>query len=357
MTIHHETRIGLDGAAAAATVLSHVDGERGELVIAGNRVADLAGTVRFEHLAGRLWALAKGAAPREADEAAAGTQQRIGLARQRAFARLGGALDLARGLEPTVAMRAVVAALGPEDGLDDETALTGGFGVAAAALLRQALRGEPVAPDPDLPHAADLLRMIRGATPRRAEADALDAYLVTASDHGMNASTFTGRVAASTGLNPYDASIAGLVALKGPRHGGAGPLAARMVAALGAGDVAAGLRERIALGETIPGFGHLIYREGDPRAEALLSALAAAGADRRFVAEAPALVAEATGLRANIDYALAVLSRTLGLPRGSEIALFAIARSAGWLAPAFEQLDTGTLVRPRARYIGPAPRR
>ncbi len=176
-------------------------------------------------------------------------------------------------------------------------------------------------------------------------------------DHELNASTFAVRVAASTGLNPYDASIAGLVALKGPKHGGAGPLAARMVAALAAGDVAAGLRERIALGEAIPGFGHLIYGEADPRAEALLKALAAAGADRRFVVDAPAQVAEATGLRANIDFALAVLSRTLSLPAGSEIALFAVARSAGWLAHAFEQLETGVLVRPRARYVGPAPRR
>ncbi|CAG1013641.1 citrate synthase [Rhizobiaceae bacterium] len=187
--------------------------------------------------------------------------------------------------------------------------------------------------------------------------DLLRRALVLLADHELNASTFAVRVAASTGLNPYDASIAGLVALKGPRHGGAGPLAARMVAALAEGDVAAGLRERIALGEAIPGFGHLVYEESDPRAEALLAALARAGADRRFVVDAPALVAEATGLRANIDFALAVLSRTLALPAGSEIALFAIARSAGWLAHAFEQLDTGMLVRPRARYIGLAPGR
>lgn len=188
----------------------------------------------------------------------------------------------------------------------------------------------------------------------RRAADLIRRALVLLADHELNASTFAVRVAASTGLNPYDAAIAGLVALKGPRHGGAGPLAARMVAALAEGDVAAGLRERIALGESIPGFGHLIYQEGDPRAEALLAGLAAAGADRRFVEEAPAIIAEATGLRANIDYALAVLVRTLALPAGAETALFAIARSAGWLAHAFEQLDTGNLVRPRARYVGPA---
>ena len=219
--------------------------------------------------------------------------------------------------------------------------------LVAAAILGREPSPEPLhrqvaaAWAPGDPRAPDLLRRA----------------LVLLADHELNASTFAVRVAASTGLNPYDAAIAGLVALKGPRHGGAGPLAARMVAALAAGDVTSGLRERIALGEAIPGFGHLIYAEGDPRAEALLSALATAGADRRFVADAPALVAEATGLRANIDFALAVLSRTLSLPAGSEIALFAIARCAGWLAHAFEQLETGVLVRPRARYVGPAPRR
>ena len=219
--------------------------------------------------------------------------------------------------------------------------------LAAAGILGREPSPEPLhlqaaaAWAPADPRAPDLLRRA----------------LVLLADHELNASTFAVRVAASTGPNLYDAAIAGMVALKGPRHGGAGPLAARMVAALAAGDVAAGLRERIALGEAIPGFGHIIYREGDPRAEALLAALVHAGADRRFVAEAPALVAEATGLRANIDFALAVLARTLGLPQGSEIALFAIARMAGWIAHAVEQLETGTLVRPRARYVGPAPRR
>ena len=219
--------------------------------------------------------------------------------------------------------------------------------LAAAGILGREPSPEPLhlqvaaAWAPAEPRAPDLIRRA----------------LVLLADHELNASTFAVRVAASTGGNLYDAAIAGLVALKGPRHGGAGPLAARMVAALAAGDVTAGLRERIALGEPIPGFGHLIYREGDPRAEALLAALAAAGADRRFVAEAPALVAEATGLRANIDFALAVLARTLRLPQGSEIALFAVARTAGWIAHAVEQLETGALLRPRARYVGPAPGR
>ena len=115
------------------------------------------------------------------------------------------------------------------------------------------------------------------------------------------------------------------------------------------------VRERVALGERIPGFGHSVYKHGDPRAVDLLAALAKAGADKRLAIEAPALFTEATGLYPNIDYALAVMMRTFGLAIGHEMALFAIARTAGWVAHGIEQLRSETLIRPRARYVGPAP--
>lgn len=185
--------------------------------------------------------------------------------------------------------------------------------------------------------------------------DLIRRALVLLADHELNASTFTVRCAASTGLNLYDATIAGLAALKGPRHGGAGVLAAQWVRNLAEGDVAALIRERVALGERFAGFGHGVYRRGDPRAYALLQALARAGAPPRFTVEVPARVLEATGEFANIDYALAVLTRTLKLPPGSELPLFAMARTIGWIAHAAEQLRGGGLIRPRARYVGPAP--
>jgi citrate synthase len=127
-----------------------------------------------------------------------------------------------------------------------------------------------------------------------------------------------------------------------------------MVADFAATDVAANIRERVAIGDRIPGFGHTVYRDGDPRADSLLSALAEAGADRRLAVEAPTLITEATGLHPNIDYALAVMVRMFGLPIGYETAFFAIARSTGWVAHAIEQLTSGVLIRPRARYVGPA---
>jgi citrate synthase len=192
--------------------------------------------------------------------------------------------------------------------------------------------------------------------PREAE-DFIRRALGLLAEHELNASTFALRVAASTGISLYDAVVAGLAALKGPRHGGAGPLAARFVAACAEGDPATLIRERLANGEYIPGFGHSVYRNGDPRAEDLLNSMRSAGADERLATEIPALVLEATGERPNIDYAIAVHARTHSLPAGSEIALFAIARTAGWVAHGIEQLKSRALIRPRARYVGPAPKK
>jgi citrate synthase len=188
-------------------------------------------------------------------------------------------------------------------------------------------------------------------------ADLIRRALVLLADHELNASTFTVRCAASTGLNLYDAMIAGLVALKGPKHGGAGVLAAQLVKTLVDGDVGPIIRERVALGERFAGFGHGVYQHGDPRARALLEALMRAGASEKLAREIPDRIAEATGEFVNIDYALAVLIHALGMPPGNELVLFAMARTVGWIAHASEQLRHGGLIRPRARYIGPAPGR
>jgi citrate synthase len=208
--------------------------------------------------------------------------------------------------------------------------------------------------------SADLLhkQIAHAWAPRnRSAEDLIRRVLVLLADHELNASTFTVRCAVSTGISLYDAVIAGLVALKGPRHGGAGPLASKLVDTLLEGDIAAIVRERVALGERFAGFGHMIYRKGDPRGISLLEELTKAGADKRLTIEVPERIADATGAFVNIDYALAVLCKTLGLPRGSEIAIFAMSRTAGWIAHAIEQLESHALIRPRARYVGPAPGR
>jgi citrate synthase len=216
-----------------------------------------------------------------------------------------------------------------------------------ATMLNRTPSAEPLhlqianAWSPDNKNAADLIRRA----------------LVLLADHELNASTFTVRCAASTGLNLYDAVIAGLAALKGPKHGGAGVLASRLVKTMIDHDVEPVIRERVALGERFAGFGHGVYKRGDPRAMSLLDALTRAGAPRKFTREIPERIAEATGEFVNIDYALAVLVHALRMPVGSELALFAMARSVGWVAHASEQLQHGKLIRPRARYVGPAPGR
>jgi citrate synthase len=201
-------------------------------------------------------------------------------------------------------------------------------------------------------------QIARAWAPGHAHAEGLiRRALVLLADHELNASTFTVRCAASTGISLYDAMIAGLVALKGPRHGGVGPLAAKLLDTLLEGDIATIIRERVALGEIFPGFGHMIYRDGDPRAISLFGALIKTGIDKRLAVEIPERIKESTGAFANNDYALAVMRRALDMPAGSETAMFAIGRTAGWIAHAIEQLESKKLIRPRARYVGPAPGR
>jgi citrate synthase len=175
--------------------------------------------------------------------------------------------------------------------------------------------------------------------------------LVLLADHELNASTFCARVAASTGASLAAACLAGLCALSGPLHGG---MAGRVISfaaearRLGASEAVAA---RLARGDHIPGFGHPLYPDGDPRAAALLSAFS----PPQELESLARVVHAATGEPANVDFALVAMSRALGLPDDAPFALFAVARCAGWIAHALEQTTTGTLIRPRARYVGPSP--
>jgi citrate synthase len=178
--------------------------------------------------------------------------------------------------------------------------------------------------------------------------EAIRRALVLLADHELNASTFAARIAASTGASLSAATLAGLAALSGPRHGG---MAARVEAFAAA--AARGDWRRAARGsKPPPGFGHPLYPDGDPRAAALLAAIEAPPALAALRAE----VEGATGERANIDFALIALRQSLQLPAEAPFALFAVARTAGWLAHAIEQVETGALIRPRARYVGAQPR-
>lgn len=193
-----------------------------------------------------------------------------------------------------------------------------------------------------------------------AAAEAIRTALVLCADHELNASAFAVRVAASTRATPYAAVIAGLATLEGPRHGGMTPQTLALIhEALRLGDGRAAVTERLRRGETLPGFGHPLYPEGDPRATATLKAVRKATGPQPLLDVVDAVAAagrEATGLGPNLDFGLATLAATWGLDADRAIGIFAMGRSVGWLAHAAEQLASGTLIRPRARYTGPEPR-
>ncbi|HTX51640.1 MAG TPA: citrate synthase family protein [Caulobacteraceae bacterium] len=183
----------------------------------------------------------------------------------------------------------------------------------------------------------------------RAQWDVIRRALVLLADHELNASTFAARVAASTGASLAASVLAGLAALSGPYHGRMAERVDAFAAEAGKAGVARALAR---LGRRpVPGFGHALYPDGDPRAEALLAAFetppALAALRRRVESE--------TGIRANVDFALVAMRQALDLPPEAPFALFAAARTAGWLAHAIEQVETGAVIRPRARYVGPEP--
>jgi citrate synthase len=353
---------GLEGVIAAETRLSDVDGERGRLILVGHDVEELAGRVSFAEACGLFLEL-------PAAEAAAGLARGRLLAFDR-LARLGDALDAADGMD---ALRAATAHLpgakAPVE--DDKTApleLVGALATFAAAWARQQAGQTPLAPDAMLDHATDYLRMVRGAA-TAATARALDAYLVTVIDHGMNASTFTARVVASTGSDLVSSVVAAIGALKGPLHGGAPGPVLDMLDAIGEPARAeAWLEGELAAGRRLMGMGHRIYRVRDPRAAVLeraLEALEGSGVTTGRLALARAVERAAEGvlarkhpdraLKANVEFYTAVLLDAVGLPRTLFSPTFAVGRAGGWCAHVAEQRAHGRLIRPASRYVGRMP--
>ncbi|HEY0093553.1 MAG TPA: citrate synthase [Archangium sp.] len=355
---------GLEGMVVAETRLSEVDGERGRLVIAGDDVESLAGAVSFEDVCARLWApYAKAPLPRS-------LQGPLGEARVRAFALLDGLGDALAAGDGMDALRAAMAHVpeSPDGELATQLLLTGALAVFAGAWARRARGLAPLRPDPALSHAADLLRMVLGESPPE-KAAGLDAYLVTVSDHGLNASTFTARVIASTGSDAVSAVVGALGALKGPLHGGApGPVLDMLDAVALPERAEPWLEAELRDGRRIMGMGHRIYRVRDPRAAVLERAverlergglrterLALARAVERAAEEALSRRYPDRPLRANVEFYTAVLLDAVGLDRGMFSLAFACGRVAGWLGHVSEQRATGRLIRPASRYVGPIP--
>ncbi|APO67702.1 citrate synthase [Rhizobium gallicum] len=355
---------GLEDVIAAETRLSDVDGPAGRLIIRGMSLDDLVADGTYESVAALLLD-----GLMEAHVNAEGLKDRLGAARAEVYAHVVADATLLA-LPPFDAMRALIARL--PDGEDFETAfrLLAAPAVYLPAVLRMQRREAPVPPDASISQAADILRMMTGRLPSVEQTAALDAYLVTISDHGLNASTFASRVIASTHAGLTSSVLAAISALKGPLHGGAPGPVLDMLDAIGAESHAkTWLAASLDRGERLMGFGHRIYRVRDPRADALKNALkplvATGQVDRSRITLAEAIEKAALAmlkerkpdrpLDVNVEFYTALLLESLGFPREAFTGVFAIGRTVGWIAHAREQLLEGRLIRPKAVYVGPFP--
>ena len=261
------------------------------------------------------------------------------------------------------ALLAVPLALAPADPERDDARADAMMRCGRRLIPQLALASNPWASAADRQRAASADGIAASLAalwrlPARAAA-ALDAALVMIADHELNASTFAARVAAGTGADPYAVVTAALAALSGPRHGTAAIAAGRFLAEVGkpthAVAAVRALRQRH---QVPPGFGHRVYTGVDPRAQPLFELADKIAPDHPLVRTAHAVIAAVAkdGAYPNVDVAQVALAAALGAPLEMTTAWFAVGRCAGWLAHATEQRTSGALVRPRARYTGPASR-
>ncbi|HEV2387963.1 MAG TPA: citrate synthase/methylcitrate synthase [Candidatus Acidoferrales bacterium] len=356
----------LEGVVAARTRLSLVDGEAGKLVLAGYAVEELAPHADFEQVA---FLLLRGQLPDPSEEAAFSKN----LAARRALppAALPVLREAAVAKAPPIdalRMAASLLSLGREaDPLEDAMTAIACFPTIVGTYWRLLHHQAPAPIRADLRHAAHYLQQVFGDEPSLERARALETYLNTVCDHGLNASTFAARVIVSTRSDVISAITGAVGALKGPLHGGAPGPALELVFEIGAAERAEEvIRAKLARGERLMGFGHRVYRVRDPRAEVLAQAaerLYANGGDLRLYQLAQSVETTARRLLreskpdrrldTNVEFYTALLLHGIGLPVELFTPTFAVGRVLGWSAHCLEQLQEGRLIRPQSAYIGP----
>lgn len=365
---------GLEGIIVAESRLSRVDGLKGELIVGGYEIQELAGQASFEETAHLLW---RGRLPNRTE--LEDLQRRLAAHRELPYEvmALVDLLSTKKNMEAMAVLRTAVSALAvadpdpddrsPEAEFERAVHITAGMPAIVAAYERLRTGQTPVPPRTDLSHAANFLWMLNGEEPPPSMSEALDAYLVCISDHGMNASTFTGRVVVSTMSDIYSGVTASIGSLKGVLHGGAPSAVLDMFEAVGSPDRAEGwVRGEVAAGRRIMGIGHRVYKVRDPRAKILseMSERVVRQTGRRGQFDlarelervAVAVLEEAKpgrNLYANVEFYTATLLDLLGIPGDLFTALFAMGRVAGWTAHAMAQLADNRLIRPKAQYVGP----
>ncbi|UKS30359.1 citrate synthase/methylcitrate synthase [Paenibacillus sp. HWE-109] len=358
---------GLEGVIAAETEISLVDGQKGYLVYRGYEAKQLALQASFEEAAYLLW---QGKLP---------TPEVLQIFKKRWSPlrvipeTLKAVVDL---LPPQSNMmsvlRTAISAKGAEQhkawppSEDDVLAYTAMLPTLITYHYRKSLGLEPVDPHPDLDHVANYLYMLTGAVPQPAHVKVLTAYFVLAMEHGMNASTFAGRVVLSTQSDLASALCASIGAMKGPLHGGAPSEVLDMLDQISSKDRAVSwLTEELASGKRLMGFGHRIYKTNDPRAEALRQIMTElASADPWFELAvhvekvAVDLLAEykpGRKLYVNVEFYAAAVMRAISLPPSLFTPSFTVSRMVGWTAHLLEQASCNRIFRPQSVYVGELP--
>ncbi|HEY3811007.1 MAG TPA: citrate/2-methylcitrate synthase [Acidimicrobiales bacterium] len=289
---------------------------------------------------------------------------------------LPGIASVTRTSGPLSCLRTALSALGAAAGMQalwdldaesrrhDLIRLAAATPTLVAALYRLSTGQQPIAPDPDLGHAANYLWMVTGARPDDRWARALEQYLILTVDHGFNNSTFTARVITSTGADAAAAVVGAIGALSGPLHGGAPSRALDTLDAIGSADRAeAYIRDLVGRGQRIMGFGHPVYRTDDPRSLLLRDVAQSLGGDlvdlavevEQTILTVLAELKPGQPLYANVEYYAGVVMDRCGLPRELFTPTFAVSRVIGWCANIAEQAEDRHIIRPAARYVGPPP--
>ena len=356
----------MEGIIGAQTAISHVDGANGRLIYQGYVIADLAEEMSFEEVAFLLW---KGHLPNRAE--LEGLTQELAANRELTQAATIALDALPTNTDPMDVLRSVVSVQGVEHRLARPTAplaihATASFPTILAKFHRRQLGLEPVKPRRELGHAANYLWMMNGKESSPELVQALNTYLVLLADHGMNASTFTARVIASTESDLTSALVGAIGALKGPAHGGAPSAVLEQYEEIrAAGDTEAHMREMRKRKERFMGFGHRVYRVYDPRAKILkqmcermnptfyeLAVRIEESALRILHEEHPERPQSV-----NVEFYSAGVLQAIGLPKEFFTPTFASARVAGWSAHVLEQAAHNRIIRPQSEYIGPEPRK
>lgn len=364
------TSRGLEGVIIGETSISRVAGDEGTLIYGGYGIEDLAENATFEEVCHLLW---YGALPDRAQLAGPRARLMEGLAVEPAV------LDVVRSVaatsHPMASLRTAVSALSatdpdaedmsPEANDRKAVRLTAQVITLTAAIERIRSGREPIAPRADLSLAANLLYMMQDSVPDDLAERIIDAALILHAEHGMNASTFSARVTASTLADMHSAVTSAIGTLKGPLHGGANEQVMKMLLEIDRPEAAAEwVRSALDAGRKIMGFGHRVYRTVDPRApilKRLAEQLLTRGGDTRWLEISEEIQTtmsaemERRGKRIypNVDFFSASVYYTLGIPLDLFTNLFACARMAGWTAHVNEQLRDNRLIRPKATYTGP----